>query len=55
MTADPRHREHVIAKLGYRSGLRVAIRVEGQLTAGLGFFAFKPSVYKDADVTIARR
>src|SRR6185295_16811811 len=52
---DPRHRDHVLAKAGYRSGLRIAIRVEGQLTAGLGFFSFKPSLYKEGDVMIARR
>jgi transcriptional regulator with GAF, ATPase, and Fis domain len=55
MSTDPRNREHPIAKLGYRSCIRVAIRVEGQLTAGVGFFALKPAVYKEADVLIARR
>ena len=55
MSTDPRNREHPIAKLGYRSCIRVAIRVEGQLTAGVGFFSLNPSVYKDADVLIARR
>jgi transcriptional regulator with GAF, ATPase, and Fis domain len=55
MSTDPRNREHPIAKLGYRSCIRVAIRVEGQLTAGVGFFSLTPSVYKEADVVIARR
>jgi PAS domain S-box-containing protein len=43
------------AKLGYRSALRVPIRVEGQLAAGVGFFSFAPSVYTQSDVPIARR
>ena len=31
------------------------IRVEGQLAAGVGFFSFTPSVYKSADILVARR
>jgi two-component system response regulator HydG len=55
LQADPEQRNRVPAQLGYRSALRVPIRVEGQLTAGVGFFAFAPRVYKQADVVIASR
>jgi transcriptional regulator with PAS, ATPase and Fis domain len=43
------------AKLGFRSALRLPIRVEGQLAAGVGFFSFAPAVYKKTDVLVARR
>jgi len=43
------------AKRGYRSALRVAIRVEGRLVAGLSFLSFAPRVYKEADLLVARR
>jgi transcriptional regulator with GAF, ATPase, and Fis domain len=55
LQADPEQRDRVPAKLGYRSALRVPIRVEEQLTAGVGFFSFAPRVYKQADVVIASR
>jgi transcriptional regulator with GAF, ATPase, and Fis domain len=55
LQADPAQRELTLSKLGYRSVLRIPIRVEGQLTAGVGFFSFKPGVYTEADVAIGRR
>jgi transcriptional regulator with GAF, ATPase, and Fis domain len=55
LQADPSQRELTLAKLGYRAVLRMPIRVEGQLTAGVGFFSFTPAAYKEADVAIGRR
>ena len=55
LQADPNQRELTLAKLGYRSVLRMPIRVEGQLTAGVGFFSFTPGAYKETDVAIGRR
>jgi PAS domain S-box-containing protein len=55
LQADPRQRDFLPAKLGYRSAVRVPIRVEGQLAAGVGFFSFVPSRYTVADVPAARR
>ena len=52
---DPAQSDFWPAKLGYRSALRVPIRVEGQLAAGVGFFSFAPSVYRQSDVLVARR
>jgi two-component system response regulator FlrC len=55
LQSDPAQRNFAAAKLGYRSALRVPIRVEGQLAAGVGFFSFTPSAYKSADIPVARR
>jgi PAS domain S-box-containing protein len=55
LQGDPRQRTLTAASLGYRSALRVPIRVAGELAAGVGFFAFAPSVYRQADVLVARR
>jgi transcriptional regulator with GAF, ATPase, and Fis domain len=55
LQTDPVQRHFAAAKLGYRSALRVPIRVDGQLAAGLGFFSFTPSFYKLADIPVARR
>jgi PAS domain S-box-containing protein len=55
LQAHPLHRDFAPAKIGYRSALRIPIRVEGQLAAGVGFFSFTPSFYKPDDVVIARR
>jgi len=52
---DPIWRTQESAKRGYRSALRVAIRIEGRLAAGLSFLSFAPGVYKEADLLIARR
>ena len=55
LQADANQNNFAAAKLGYRSALRVPIRVEGQLAAGVGFFSFTPSLYKPSDILIARR
>jgi transcriptional regulator with GAF, ATPase, and Fis domain len=53
--ADPVWRDQESAKRGYRSALRLAIRVEGRLIAGLAFLSFAPGVYKQSDLLVARR
>jgi two-component system response regulator HydG len=55
LQSDPTQRELTLARLGYRAVLRIPIRVEGQLTAGVGFFSFTPGAYTEADVAIGRR
>jgi PAS domain S-box-containing protein len=55
LQSDPAQRNFAAAQLGYRSALRVPIRVEGQLAAGVGFFSFTPSAYTSADILVARR
>ncbi len=52
---DPiwQHRES--AKRGYRSALRVAIRLGGELFGAVVFFSFTPAAYKPADLLVARR
>jgi transcriptional regulator with GAF, ATPase, and Fis domain len=42
-------------KAGYRSVLRVAIRLEGEYAAGLSFASLTPNAYSEADVPAARR
>lgn len=43
------------ARRGYRSALRLAIRVEGKLMGALLFFSLTPAAYKEADLLVARR
>jgi transcriptional regulator with GAF, ATPase, and Fis domain len=43
------------AKAGYRSVLRVAIRLEGEYAAGLSFLSLQPSQYQEEDIAAARR
>jgi Nif-specific regulatory protein len=51
----PVWRNQESAKRGYRSALRVAIRVEGRLAGTLVFLSFAPAVYKPTDLLVARR
>jgi transcriptional regulator with GAF, ATPase, and Fis domain len=44
-----------IVKAGYRSALRVAIRLDGEYAAGLTFASLTPHAYSEADVAAARR
>ena len=55
MSVHPVWRHEEAGKRGYRSGLRLAIRLEGQLVAALTFLSFAPSLYKEADLLAARR
>ena len=43
------------ARMGYRSCLRMPIRLDGKFAAGLIFMSFAPSIYSPADVLVARR
>jgi transcriptional regulator with GAF, ATPase, and Fis domain len=44
-----------VAAMGFRSALRVPIRLDGRFAAGLAFMAHAPGVYKPGDVLAARR
>jgi len=55
MQRDPLERSHPFASSGLRSSLRIAIRVQGQLTCGVAFYSLEAGVYKEADVVIGRR
>ena len=55
LQTDPRNRDYPAARIGYRSALRVPIRIDGQLAAGVGFFSFTAGLYKETDVPLARR
>ncbi|PWT83153.1 MAG: hypothetical protein C5B57_07415, partial [Blastocatellia bacterium] len=55
LQSDPLQRNMMVAKLKYRSILRIPIRVEGQLVAGIGFLSFAPSAYTSEDVLAGRR
>ena len=55
LRTDPVWGTQESAKRGYRSALRVAIRIEGRLTAGLSFLSFAPGVYTQSDLLVARR
>jgi len=52
---DPQKYGRTAASLGYRSALRIPIRVAGQLAGGVVFFSFAPSAYTKADVIVGRR
>jgi transcriptional regulator with GAF, ATPase, and Fis domain len=52
----PEQRHHrTAARLGYRSALRVPIRLEGSYAGALVFFSSQPAKYKTSDVIAARR
>ena len=51
----PVWRDREAAKRGYRSALRIAIRVEGTLAGALVFFSFAPAAFHESDLLVARR
>ena len=51
----PEQRNLAATKLGYRSALRVPIRLEDRLVAALAFLSFAPAAFKQTDILIARR
>ena len=55
LQAQPDQQQLEATRLGYRSALRVPIRLEGEYAAGLSFLSFTPSRYTVADVPVARR
>ena len=52
---NPAPHNQKMAELGFRSGLRVPIRIDGKIAAGLAFGSREPHVYKHSDVLTARR
>ena len=48
-----RHQES--AKRGYRSALRLAIRLDRELVGSLAFLSFAPAAYTEADLLVGRR
>ena len=50
---DQKHLEST--KLGYRSALRIPLRMDGEYVATLAFLSLTPSKYSPAEVPIARR
>jgi transcriptional regulator with GAF, ATPase, and Fis domain len=55
LKADPSQRQLAASQSGYRSALRVPIRIDNEFVAGLSFLAFAPAQYSTADVPAARR
>jgi len=55
LPADPVFGSREAARRGYRSALRVAVRVEGRLVGGLVFFSYAPAAFQEADLLVARR
>jgi transcriptional regulator with GAF, ATPase, and Fis domain len=55
LQVQPVLKDLAAARRGYRSALRVPIRLEHRFEGALVFFSFKPNVYKHADILVARR
>jgi two-component system response regulator AtoC len=51
----PEQRNLETAKAGYRAALRIPIRIDGDLVAGLSFLSFTPGRYTTTDVPVAKR
>jgi transcriptional regulator with GAF, ATPase, and Fis domain len=54
LQADPAHSQSTIARMGYRSALRIAIRLDNEFVGALAFLSFAPGSYAAADVPIAK-
>jgi transcriptional regulator with GAF, ATPase, and Fis domain len=55
LQAQPDQKNLEPTKLGYRSALRIPLRLDGEFVAAVSFLSFTPSQYAVADVAIARR
>ncbi len=55
LAIDPVWRHQESAKRGYRSALRLAIRVDGRLAGTVVFLSFEPGAYGQSDLLVARR
>ena len=55
VTVHPEPHNQLAASIGFRSALRVPIRLDGRLAAFLAFVGKAPSAFKPADILIARR
>ena len=55
LQSQPDQKNLESTKLGYRSALRIPLRLDGEFVAAMSFLSFAPSRYAVDDVTIARR
>jgi formate hydrogenlyase transcriptional activator len=55
LQTDPTQRQLAATQKGYRSALRVPIRVDNEFVAALAFLSFTPARYSDADAPAAAR
>ena len=55
LQAHEEQRNRAAGQLGYRSALRVAIRLDGEFVAAVSFLSFTPSLYGASDIVVARR
>jgi two-component system response regulator AtoC len=55
LQSDPAQRQTAPATLGYRSALRIPIRLDGRFAAALVFWSWAPSAYSLRHVPIGRR
>src|SRR5262249_38230649 len=55
LQAHPQQRSLAAARLGYRSALRIPIRVESRFLGALVFFSAEAGAFTPADVPVARR
>jgi transcriptional regulator with GAF, ATPase, and Fis domain len=55
LTQRPEPHNALAAKLGFRSALRLPVRLEGRFVGGLAFLSRTPSQYKQSDLEAARR
>lgn len=50
-----RRLNHPLLRFGFRSVLRVPLKEDGLVVGGLNFVSFRPGVYSERDVLVARR
>jgi transcriptional regulator with GAF, ATPase, and Fis domain len=55
LQAQPDQKHLESTKRGYRSALRIPLRLDGELVAAVSFLSYTPSQYTEADAAIARR
>ena len=55
VTTLPEAHNRLVASLGFRSALRVPIRLDGRLAGALSFLARARSAFKQSDMAVARR
>jgi len=55
LQADPAHQDQESVQLGYRSALRIPLRLDGEFVAALSFLSFTPAAFAGEDIGIAGR
>ena len=55
LQSQPDQKQLESTRLGYRSALRIPLRLDGEFVAAVSFLSFTPSAYRVADVQTARR